>query len=962
MFRSLHSKIVAIFLLVIVISTMTVMFFVNRKIYDAMVSSENKGAQNLLDAIVLNIEAEYEGILSYKERETSARKKKLQEIVTNAIHSLDSYYMMYENGLITEEQARHYALNEIQRLRFDEGSGYIWINDNTMPSPRMIMHPTNPSLNGRQLDDEAFNCTLDEGENLFRRAVEVCREKGSGYIEYRWPKPVGDGLTTEKPKVSYVCIYKKWDWIIGSGIYIDDIESTISELQNEMLEELRGALRDVRVAESGYVFVFNGKREMLVHPRFVGVDFNKIFNPISGNLILDDLMQAAHTPEKTLNYLWEKPPHHTGEFKFWKRAFVTYFEPYDWYIASSVYSADIEKPSRLITREIFYVTLVLLFIASCVAVVFAGSLTKPLKRLAEAAEKIKTDGIEKAEIPVTGTVETRTLGLILDEMIKSILGMVGEKEKLMQDLQQINESLNETNLKLAAEINGRSAVEDALQENRETYKSIVENSKDVIMLAFSNGSILYVSPACNAVLGYDPSELQDTLLPIAHPDDIEIARSIYKLMQDGKSGSDIEYRICTSDMSVKWISQSWTPIWQGDSIDFIVSIIRDITIRKNMEEDLINAKKLESIGILAGGIAHDFNNLLMAISGNIALALMDIGDKSPTSSNLRNAQKAASRASELSRQLLTFSKGGAPVRKIASISDVVMEAVNFTLNGSNVKCQFNIPDGLYPVEIDQGQVTQVINNLVLNALQAMPEGGNIEVTCSNMDDTEACGFSINTGKYVKVSIRDEGTGIASEHLERIFDPYFSTKEKCSIKGTGLGLTTVYSIMKRHNGHIAVDSIVGQGTTFTLYFPASEKSIEPQSDISHVVMGSGKVLVMDDEEIVKDVLVDTLERLGYSVTSVDNGNSALEVYNQELHSGTPFDVVIMDLTIPGGMGGKETVRRLKEIDPGVKAIVSSGYSDDPVMARYEEYGFKGSVHKPFDMEELSITLSSVMSSI
>lgn len=386
------------------------------------------------------------------------------------------------------------------------------------------------------------------------------------------------------------------------------------------------------------------------------------------------------------------------------------------------------------------------------------------------------------------------------------------------------------------------------------------------------------------------------------------------------------------------------------------TVFSDITDRKRTEKELLKVQKLESIGVLAGGIAHDLNNLLTGILGNISLAKI-YDDPVDRNKSLLEAEKASMQMRDLSQRLLTFSRGGAPVLQTVAIDSLLRNSVSLALSGSNVKCEFSIPNDLWPVKIDEGQTNQVINNLIINADQAMPSGGVIRIETLNLEAEEEHGLPISPGAYVKISVVDHGVGIAKEHLQRIFDPFFTTKRK----GRGLGLATAFSIIKQHDGHITVESELGVGTTFQIYLPASQEQIPAIKAVGETkpVVEEGRVLVMDDEAQIRELAVTILGRCGYEVVTAVDGAEAIELYKKSMESGSPFDIVITDLTVPGGMGGKEMIQQLIEIDPDVKAIVSSGYSNDPIMANFRERGFQAVIAKPYELRALSEVIRQVI---
>ncbi|MGD0816470.1 MAG: ATP-binding protein [Verrucomicrobiota bacterium] len=390
--------------------------------------------------------------------------------------------------------------------------------------------------------------------------------------------------------------------------------------------------------------------------------------------------------------------------------------------------------------------------------------------------------------------------------------------------------------------------------------------------------------------------------------------------------------------------------------------VTDITERKRGEADRLILNKLESTGILAGGIAHDFNNLLTVILLNLELAQsLDLSDQK-LARYLEEAMEACSSASSLTAQLVTFAKGGAPVRKAMLLSGLIQESVRPALSGSNVRCEFSLAEDLWMAEVDAGQIGQVIRGMVLNAREAMPRGGVVFVRAENVVLGDQEELSLPAGEYVQVSIADEGVGMAKDVLSKIFDPYFSTKQRGDQKGMGLGLTICHTVVQKHGGAIAVKSEMGVGTTFDIYLPAARKlSGAEKASAPPGVPRHGKVLVMDDEQALRKVLGLMLTGLGHEVDLAEDGQMAIDVYKKAKSLGRHFDVVILDLTVREGMGGQETIQALLKVDPAVKAVAMSGYIQDPVIQEPERHGFKCALAKPFNIETLQEILSRVMGS-
>lgn len=524
------------------------------------------------------------------------------------------------------------------------------------------------------------------------------------------------------------------------------------------------------------------------------------------------------------------------------------------------------------------------------------------------------------------------------------------------------------------------SIVEALQEELEKktavleqYKNLVEGTSDWLWETDANWIYTYVNPKVRDLLGYAPLEvIGKTIFAFMSEDEERTVAGIF----DGISAKELPvtslFTTCIhKDGHSVSIEMSAVPIFdrleklcgyrgvnRGITQDRLPPDVKDGKDNEKAKSEALRSQKLESLGVLAGGIAHDFNNYLTGILGNISLAKYALkkNDVEKAVGRLAEAEKAVEMSQGLTRQLLVFSRGGSSGKEIIDIGGVIRKSAEFALSGSKARCRFAIASNLQYVNVDEGQISQVINNIVLNAEQSMPDGGAIKLTAENITLEEGNHDCIKPGRYVKVSIEDSGCGIPETNLISVFEPYFTTKGK----GSGLGLATAYAIVKNHGGEITLESKLGIGSTFNIYIPSAENLSAGnynETDIS-VPVGA-KVLVLDDEEIIRDVLNEILTTLGYSVAFAYEGAGAVELYCAAAAAGAPFDMVIMDLTIPGGMGGLEAVKKLIAIDPKVKAIVSSGYSGDPIMTNYSAYGFRGVISKPYRIGDVNRVIKSVL---
>jgi len=512
------------------------------------------------------------------------------------------------------------------------------------------------------------------------------------------------------------------------------------------------------------------------------------------------------------------------------------------------------------------------------------------------------------------------------------------------------------------EIRDRKRLEEELQESEERFRKVIETAPDGIGVTDLEGNITYVSPQMIQLYGF---RTEDEMVGrhiteiIAEEDRGRVPRTIQKTIASGII-KGIEYLFLKGDGTTFLGELSLSVVMDArDEQTGFIGVLRDITERRRMEEEITRTGRLESLGILAGGLAHDFNNLLTPILVNISMAKTYRDFDPEIAEMLTDVEKASLRARGLTQQLLTFAKGGAPIKKTIYLSRFLEAIVRFALSGSNVRCEYAISDDLWPLEVDEGQISQVIHNIVINADQAMAEGGIIKIRAENLILAEEEHVNLEGGRYVRISIEDQGHGIPREQLSKIFDPFFTIKEQ----GRGLGLSTSLSIVTRHKGQIHVDSKMGVGTIFHIYLPTSEKKPEIKEKAKDKpIKGKGKVLLIDDEEIIRKSARGALKRLGYHVQAAKDHVEGIRLYEKAMKEKHPFQAVIMDLTIPGSMGGQDAIKKLKKIDRDARVIVSSGYSDDRVMSKFREYGFCGVVVKPYEIEELARVIHNVIKGV
>ena len=802
-------KVIILTITTTVLTALVIQFFAQRSTETAMTSAHDENALNLLNTVVLNVENQYKSILFHENATLKRRKAELKNIVDIVFGSIEEKFKHYKNNMISEEEAKRSALNLIKSLKYGDGYGYLWVNDTGKPFPKMLMHPTTPELEGTVMDAPGFNCALGIKKNLFVAFVDICEADGSGYVDYRWPKPTREGLTEDRAKISYVKLFREWNWIIGTGVYIDDIKEESQKRFDAVLSELRETLAQVSVAENGYMYIFTEDNKILIHPDLdINSDNSKLINPATGNNILDELKTAAKTPSVPFEYIWAKSGQ-KNDYKYRKKAYVKHFQPLNWYVASSVYFEDIEMPAKALRNRILFLSILILIVATVLAIILSRNLTKPLQQLTLSAIDIERDGINSAVIPVAGTEETVELGIILNNMISSI---------------------KESKKELKRENNYKKKIMDAMPS--------------ILLGVDTNGKVTLWNTKAHQASGISPDEAVGQSLDKIFPRMESVMDTVYQAMQERLTLSNVK-QSHEEEGGLKYEDITVYPIIAGD-VEGAVIRIDDVTEKVKMDEMIIHNEKMLSIGGLAAGMAHEINNPLAGIIQTACVVENRLCDKIDMSANLKAAETAGidieglktfmairevprliqaiidsgKRVSSIVDNMLGFARKEKGQLTSNDLAELIDRAVALASTDYNLKKHYDFKNieikkvygtSLPEILCEAGKIQQVLLNILINGAQAMQKAGTVNPqiiirTFFEQDKNRA-----------RIEIEDNGPGMKDENRKRIFEPFYTTKPVNV--GTGLGLSVSYFIItENHGGELSVVSTPGSGSTFIIHLP------------------------------------------------------------------------------------------------------------------------------------------------
>ncbi|MEA1923223.1 MAG: cache domain-containing protein [Pseudomonadota bacterium] len=865
-------------------------------------------------------------------RAASAGKanKMIMERVYEA-HAIAENIYNRQHGVKKRAEVEELIKESLRPIRFNDGSGFYFIIDT---QGRNVMCAASCLLEGCNILEHRDH----QGRYIIREMLEIVSLKDEGFYHYYWTKPDESGV--DHRKLSFIKHFEPYNWIIGSGVYFSDIEKN---LQQELLEEI-GKIR-FGEQKNGYIFVVSYDGVTLMNDtmrHLIGKNIWDLTDPNGVKVIQEERRAVANPAGDFIYYSWNKP---SIDKPSPKTSFMKGVDDWQWMIGAGVYLDDCEREIALLHDDLMrelkqvvagivvttlVVILLFLFLLSIVSRYLARDyeiFMRFFSRAADSDEEIKQDELKFKEFDELSGYANR----MLREKIESQSKLADEHERLEVTLHSIGDAV------ITADIEGRVLMLNQVAEKLTGWQQALALARPVSEIFRIINKTTRDSRTCPVNEALEKKEI------------VELENHTLLLSRDG----------CEYD-----VEDSAAPIRDSNrKIIGVVLVFRDVTAKLKSEREIQRSRQLESIGTLAGGIAHDFNNLLTGIFGNISLAKNFLETDNKAFEFLDASEKSIGRATDLTAQLLTFAKGGAPMTKVQAIDEIIKKTAEFSLRGSKIKLHLDIEPGLWSAEVDKGQLSQVISNLVINAQQAMPDkGGNIYLRAENIHNQDTEKLLSSAERLIKISVEDEGCGIPSHLYDKIFDPYFTTREL----GNGLGLATCHSIISRHDGLLTFTSETGHGSVFTIYLPAVEKvAILKKSEpffekvkFAHS-LAEARILIMDDEPHICQLLEQLLERFGAFTSTVDDGSQALSEYQQAFARGEPYDLVIVDLTIPGGMGGQETAEKILQLDPEARIVVSSGYANDPVMARYQDYGFKGRAIKPYQIAELKVELERVL---
>lgn len=770
--NTLQNRMLLTFIILIVFVVTSILIVVQRDVEKTVYSLEIGKSRQEVELITDQIASAYKSYGFYRETLLNERRESLSNLTEMASGVINKAYQQFRSGKITEKEAKYIAKETIRKMRYDNKGGYIFIFEETEPIPTTYMHPVFPELEGKQATSQKHYDALDGKENLLVRFSRFAREHGEAFVNYKWPKP--DNKENMLPKIAHVRSFKQWNWIYGASLYVDSIEEKCKKHLEMITNSILKKMSQIRIAKSGYMFVFNGENYILEHPELKGKNGDDVINPVTGEKIFDVLVKAAGSKSGITEYYWHKPGQSRENYEK-KIAIVRYFKPLDWYISTSVYQDELRAPAVALRRTVLILAAFFVVFAIFLAWLISRSVSRPLSSLANAAQKIESEGISAVQLDISGTSETKALG-------KCIQGMI-----------------------------------IAIDRAHSYISSIINSMPSVLIGVDPDLKITHWNSKAEEMTGVPSKSAIGKTLSEVYPYFKHDVKYIHQAMKDKTTLSGVRHKRATED-SVRYEDITIYPL-STNGIDGAVVRIDDVTEEHEREAISRHQQKLESIGTLAGGVAHEINNPINIIMNYGQLILDDIDKESAVAEDVREIVRESMRIAEIVKNLLSFSRQDDENFNQASIAEILHSTTKLTkkiLSKDQIECELKIDEEKLMVCCRRQQIMQVVMNLITNARDALNE------RYPEYDDNKkiflsAGTFQENGNNWVRVTVEDRGSGIPDNIVERIFDPFFTSKPRD--KGTGLGLSVSYGIIQDHNGNLKVETVQGEYTRFHVDLPA-----------------------------------------------------------------------------------------------------------------------------------------------
>ncbi|WP_084403898.1 cache domain-containing protein [Marinobacterium litorale] len=876
--------------------------------------------------------------LEYREQVLNAHRQRLTTVVETALFFFEKQYQLARTGGMSDQRAREHAFSQMRELSYG-GDGYIWVADENYT---LVSHPddTYQGRNASELVDE-------QGEPIIPDVIRAAMRDGEGFYNYRWNR-----LYEERKleKFSYVKYVPDWHFTIGSGVYIDDIEREVEARRQQALSELREAFAEIKIAETGYLFIFDSSGRMLVHPNpnIDGEVFRSLKNPVTGNTIMADLISVADSGRE-LYYKWDRPTD-PGRYRYEKVSLVRYLPGFDWYICSSVYLEELQAGSRVLTDRILVIATIALLAACLLALVFVNFVTRPIRRLSETAHRISSGQLD-VTTEISRDDEIGVLARAFDRMV----------DRLRQNITQLDvkvsertEELDQRNRQLSQAMQEISQTSQNLRLMEERQRLILDALPAQIAYIDHNKRYVFVNEGYATAFGRSKERIIGR-----HLEEIVGARmytDIETQVENALSGiaSTFEYPL-TVDGERRITKRTLIPFApESGQVLGLINLSLDITAEREGERRLQAAQKMHTVGQLAGGLSHDFNNLLSILQGNLIALKDDPDTPEELFRYIEPAIRATHRGADITRRLLAFARRQplSPTRiDLPSLTGECRALIGSSLP-SDIQLDIKMADDIWQPIVDAGQLEDALVNLTFNARAAMKQGGQLEIALANrhIDETLILDEQVKPGDYVELNVCDTGPGFTQEAMERAFEPFFTTHEKEN--SSGLGLSMVYGFVKQSQGYIALSNRTTGGACITLLLPADPNRYSPEAPKQTegpTAHDPGLVLVLDDDRDVRAVIRGQLLALGYQVIECSTPEEALE-----LVSTLPeIDGLVSDIVMPGSLSGYDVAARFRQARPDAAIVLVSGFTP----ANRQGASPYPLLRKPFTQQALGQLLAS-----